>query len=98
MKTFIVLSLMVIMFLCPMSCNVGAADKPASATQQPLRTGGQIVVGMNQEIQNIKPKKPVRIKLHRNANGEYTWDITGDNPDDVCRADTRLKKLLKIEQ
>jgi len=49
------------------------------------------------EIQQVKPKKPVRIKLHRNANGEYTWDLTGDSVDEIVRADTRLKKLLKLE-
>src|SRR5574340_80048 len=50
------------------------------------------------EIQQVKPKKPVRIKLHRNANGEYTWDLTGDNVDEIVRADARLKKLLKLEK
>ncbi|MCX8070814.1 MAG: hypothetical protein N2738_09950, partial [Thermodesulfovibrionales bacterium] len=32
-----------------------------------------------QQVQQIKPKKPLRVKVHRNAKGEYTWDITGDN-------------------
>ena len=49
------------------------------------------------EIQQVKPKKPVKIKLHRNANGEYTWDLTGDSVDEIVRADSRLKKLLKLE-
>lgn len=49
------------------------------------------------EIQQVKPKKPVKIKLHRNANGEYTWDLTGDNVDEIVRADSRLRKLLKLE-
>lgn len=49
------------------------------------------------QIQQVKPKKPLRIKLHRNAKGEYTWDITGDNPDEIVRADSRLRKILKLE-
>lgn len=49
------------------------------------------------EIQQIKPQKPVRIKLHRNNKGEYSWDITGDNVDEIIKADKRLRKLLKIE-
>ena len=48
-------------------------------------------------IQQVKPKKPVKIKLHRNANGEYIWDLTGDSVDEIVRADSRLKKLLKLE-
>jgi predicted secreted protein len=51
----------------------------------------------DQQIQQMKPKKPVRIKLHRNAKGEYSWDITGDNVDEVVSADKRLRKLLKID-
>ncbi len=51
----------------------------------------------NQDVQQIKPKKPVKIKLHRNAKGEYQWDIAGDSADDIVRADSRLRKLLKVE-
>lgn len=51
----------------------------------------------DQKIQQIKPKKPLKIKLHRNAKGEYSWEITGDNVDEIVSADRRLRKLLKIE-
>ncbi|MEW5745902.1 MAG: hypothetical protein AB1805_10770 [Nitrospirota bacterium] len=51
----------------------------------------------NPQIQQVKPRKPVKIKLHRNGKGEYQWDISGDNPDDIVRADERLRKLLKVE-
>ena len=54
-------------------------------------------VGKNPQVQQVKPKKPVRVKLHRNAKGEYTWDITGDSVDDVYQADRRLRKLLQVE-
>ncbi|HXW69239.1 MAG TPA: hypothetical protein VEJ88_06490 [Dissulfurispiraceae bacterium] len=49
----------------------------------------------NQDISQIKPRKPVRIKLHRSAKGEYQWDITGDNADEIVKADRRLRKLLE---
>jgi hypothetical protein len=49
------------------------------------------------EIQQVKPKKPVRIKLRRSAENKYTWEITGDDTDEIVRADKRLRKLLKIE-
>ncbi|MEW6569851.1 MAG: hypothetical protein AB1390_01550 [Nitrospirota bacterium] len=49
------------------------------------------------EIQQIKPKKPVKIKLKRTAEGRYSWDLTGDDVDEIVKADTRLRKLLKIE-
>lgn len=49
------------------------------------------------EIQQVKPKKPVKIKLKRSADGKYTWDLTGNDVDEIVRVDRRLKKLLKLE-
>jgi predicted ATP-binding protein involved in virulence len=49
------------------------------------------------EIQQIKPKKPVKIKLKRTAEGKYTWDLTGDDVDEIVKADKRLRKLLDIQ-
>lgn len=51
----------------------------------------------DRQIEQVKPKKPVRIKLHRTAKGEYSWDLTGDNVEDVVKADQRLRKLLSVE-
>ncbi len=55
------------------------------------------VVKKQPEIQQVKPKKPVKIKLKRSTDGKYTWDLTGDDIDEIVRADKRLKKLLNIE-
>jgi hypothetical protein len=49
------------------------------------------------EIQQIKPRKPVKIRLKRSAEGKYTWDLTGDDVDEVVRADKRLRRLLNLE-
>lgn len=49
------------------------------------------------ELQQIKPKKPVRIKLKRTAKDEYTWELSGDDVDEIVRTDTRLKKLLNVK-
>lgn len=49
------------------------------------------------EIQQVKPKKPVKIKLKRSVDGKYTWDLLGDDVDEIVMADRRLKKLLKLE-
>ena len=51
----------------------------------------------SQDLSQVKPRKPVRIKLHRSAGGEYQWDITGDSADDIVKADRRLRKLLETE-
>lgn len=49
------------------------------------------------EIQQIKPKKPVRIKLRRSADNRYTWEITGDDVDEIIRADRKIRRMLKVE-
>jgi hypothetical protein len=49
------------------------------------------------EIQQVKPKKPVKIKLKRSAEGKYTWELTGDDVDEIVNTDRRLRKQLKIE-
>lgn len=49
------------------------------------------------EIQQVKPKKPVKIKLRRSAEDKYTWELTGDDVDEIVRTDRRLRRLLKIE-
>ncbi len=49
------------------------------------------------EIQQIRPQKPVKVKLHRNAKGEYSWELSGDNVDEIVNQDRKLRKLLKIQ-
>jgi hypothetical protein len=61
-----------------------ADNKPLQIKKQP-------------EIQQIRPKKPVKIKLKRTGEGKYTWDLTGDDLDEIVKADKKLKKLLNLE-
>ena len=46
------------------------------------------------ELQQIKPKKPVKIKLKRTAKDEYSWELSGDDVDEIVQADKRLRKML----
>lgn len=49
------------------------------------------------EIQQVRPQKPVKVKLHRNAKGEYSWELSGDNVDEIVDQDRKLRKLLKTK-
>ncbi len=49
------------------------------------------------ELQQIKPKKPVKIRLKRTAKDEYSWELSGDDADDIVRTDHRLRKLLNVK-
>ncbi|MDH3259229.1 MAG: hypothetical protein OEM19_07190 [Deltaproteobacteria bacterium] len=46
-------------------------------------------------IAEIKPQKPVRIKLKRNTDGEYSWEVTGDDADRVTGADKKIRESLE---
>jgi hypothetical protein len=47
------------------------------------------------ELQEIKPRMPVKIKLKRSKKGEYSWDLSGSNADEVLKVDKKLKESLK---
>lgn len=50
----------------------------------------------DQELQQIKPKKPVKIKLKRTPKNEYSWELAGDDVDELIKTDRRLRKLLNV--
>lgn len=80
-KSYLIL-LSVVFFMCSL------IEIPQTYAQS------QVQVSQDKTLQYAKPKKPLRIKLHRSKNGEYSWDITGENVDEIVRADKRLRKLL----
>ncbi|MFA7384099.1 MAG: hypothetical protein WC001_11675 [Desulfurivibrionaceae bacterium] len=41
-----------------------------------------------------QPRKPAKIKLQRNGKGDYTWDLTGENVDELLQIDRRLRKAF----
>jgi hypothetical protein len=47
------------------------------------------------ELQRIQPKKPVRIKLKRTVKGEYSWNLSGDDAEEILKVDRELRKVLK---
>lgn len=51
------------------------------------------------EIADVKPKKPVRVKVVRHKDGGYSWEFLGDNNniDEIIKADRRLKKAFGTE-
>jgi uncharacterized lipoprotein YehR (DUF1307 family) len=80
--SIIVLSISLIFFI--LSCVSSEDTKNFQVKKQP-------------EIQQVKQKKPVKIKLRRSAEGKYTWELMGDDVDEIIKTDRHLRKLLKIE-
>ena len=86
---FITTALFLLVFLISIS---GAVFAPA----YPSELNG-LTFKKQPDIQQVKPQKPVKIKLKRLANGSYTWDLTGDNVQEILRIDKELRKQLHIE-
>jgi hypothetical protein len=82
LRFLIALSLMVLLF------SLYACHKSESNQKEP-------VFKQLPEIKEIKPEKPVRIKLKRNAGGSYSWEVNGDDADKVLAADKKLRESLK---
>lgn len=73
-------------------------DKKQSENQISQQVSNQTFqFSKNPEIQQVKPKKPVRIKLKRTAKGVYSWDLTGDDIDEILKIDKQLRRSLKSE-
>jgi hypothetical protein len=47
------------------------------------------------ELAEIKPEKPVKIKLKRNAGGNYSWELSGSDVERVIQADRKLRDSIK---
>jgi len=77
--------LIIFLFITVQSCT-GTEDKEEKATFKQLP-----------ELQEIEPEKPVKIKLKRNNDGEYSWDISGGDAEEVIKIDKRLREDLKIK-
>jgi hypothetical protein len=57
--------------------------------------GGGFRFSTDAEIQQVMPKKPVRIKLKRKEDGTYAWELVGSDPDEVISVDRKLREYLK---
>ena len=81
---YLIVGLIMVSLLFPVFPVVAIDNKNLQVKKQP-------------ELQQVKPRKPVKIKLKRSGEGKYTWDLMGDDVDEIVRADKKLKKLLNIE-
>lgn len=67
--------------------------KPA-AGQPPLPVAKQYSPPQGSSRPQARPRKPAKIKLQRNAKGDYTWDLIGENVDELLQIDRRLRKAF----
>lgn len=68
--------------LFSISCNNG------SGTDKEFR------ITKDDSLSSIKPGKSVRIQLKRNTKGKYSWDIKGDDVEQIIETDRKLKNSI----
>lgn len=64
---------------------------------EPANRQAEPVFRQMPEIREVRPENPVKIKLKRNAKDGYSWEINGNDVDEVVSADKKLRKGLKTE-
>ena len=82
-----VMTLLVVILFSPMQACSGNDDKEERA-----------VFRKEAELQDIKPRTPVKIKLKRNNDGDYSWDLNSSDADEVLKVDRKLKESLKEDR
>jgi hypothetical protein len=50
------------------------------------------------KVMQAKPWKVVHIKLKMDAKGEYTWELHGDDVDELLKVNAKLQEQLKKQQ
>ncbi|MBI5665611.1 MAG: hypothetical protein HZC49_11090 [Nitrospirae bacterium] len=65
-----------------------------SACSDPAGKQQETVFKQRPEIAEIKPDKTVKIKLKRGGDGDYSWELSGDDADKVLQVDRQLKESL----
>ncbi len=70
-----------------------AEGAPQPPSEKPQSTQIQQIPSLAQ----AKPRKPLKINLKRNSKNDYSWEINGENVDDIINADKKLRKGLGME-
>ena len=68
---------------------------PVHACTESSKGRKETTVQQQPEIIEIRPQRPVKIKLKRGTTGQYSWDLSGDDTDRVLEADRKLREGLK---
>ncbi len=81
---------LIVLFAIALLLSVQACSQTEDKQQQP-------VFKQVPQIEEIKPERPAKIKLKRDSKEGYSWEISGDDVEEIIKADKKLRKDLKSE-
>ncbi len=76
--------IILLLFLLPVQGCTNAENKQ-----------GESVFKKVPELVEIKPDRPVKIKLKRSTKGKYSWELAGDDADKILREERKLRESLQ---
>ncbi|MBF0472519.1 MAG: hypothetical protein HQK91_13240 [Nitrospirae bacterium] len=90
----IIAVLIIMSFVILIPCNRCGSSKQCDAEQEKQT---KFVYNKDKNIIKTHPLKPVKIKLKRDYDGDYSWEIVGEDAGDVLRNNRMLEEKLKKE-
>ncbi len=78
--------LLLFLLLLPSACVQSSPEREASFSGRRER-----------EIVQLLPPKPTRIVLKRTSKGKYSWELRGEDPDEMIEVDRKLRQYLSGE-
>jgi len=54
----------------------------------------EFVIERSPDIEKVKPHRPVKIKVKRDLQGRYSWELSGEDIDEIIKIDRRLKRAF----
>ena len=54
--------------------------------------------GTDPKVAAVRPRPPVEIRIKRDKDGTYTWEIKGSDADEILRVDKKLREELKADK
>jgi hypothetical protein len=54
----------------------------------------EFVIERSPDIEKVKPHRPVKIKVKRDVQGRYSWELSGENTEEIIKTDRRLRRAF----
>jgi hypothetical protein len=72
------------------SCSSQSVDDTKSSRLE----NKEFVIERSPDIEKVKPHRPVKIKVKRDVQGRYSWELSGENTEEIIKTDRRLRRAF----
>ncbi len=72
------------------SCSSRSAEDTKSSELE----NKEFVIERSPDIEKVKPHRPVKIKVKRDVQGRYSWELSGESTEEIIKTDRRLRRAF----